>query len=68
MTTMTYKLVVYKNPINDERVYTLEEPVIKEIDGVQFIQGINDLNSPKLNLFRLDALEKIGVEEWTHSS
>jgi hypothetical protein len=68
MTEITYKLVVYKNPINDERIYTLEEPVLKEIEGVTFVQGINNLNAPNVRWFRLDSLEKIGVEEWTHRS
>jgi hypothetical protein len=47
-----------------ETVYSTDDPVIKTVDGVKFIEVTNDISflktkvQPKINFMRLDTLKK----------
>lgn len=60
-------LIRYRNPINNETVYTTDDPVYKTIDNVKFVQCLVDLSKPRTKWYKVDALQEDGVLEWTIS-
>jgi hypothetical protein len=55
----TSKVVLVKNKLNQDLLYTSPDWPTKEIDGIQFLSVKVRQNDPHLKLMRKDQLEKV---------